>query len=797
MTQTINSSTIEGNSALDLLLSLEKLGVIRAIDAQFARFIHQQCLFANHDTSVDFRQQADHIALLAGLVSYEFGRGHICLRLNELDIPQTLSWSFLTRQHPELASRFANLFSQLQSVDWLTLVEKYSSQSDAVVGLAQVNQASLQPLPPPLPLVLEQDRLYLTRYWHYESQVADGFMVRAKTLSVAPDAFSAMKQALDQLFARDYRYLWDGLQSGEHTTSIERQRLVCEMLDVVQTDGLDWSLIDSVLTQATQVDQLNQLDRLVPLSACLNWQKVAAAVALTRQFSVISGGPGTGKTTTVAKLLAALITQAQQQSISQEPVSQQSTSQAANSKQAPIIKLVAPTGKAAARLTESIGLAIEQLPVSDEIKAMMPAHSSTIHRLLGARPNTVEYKYNQSNRLHLDILVVDEASMVDLPMMFRLLQALPSHARLILLGDKDQLASVEAGAILGDICQFTSFGYQAEFGHLLVDLTGYQSLVDPQSAIKANAISDSLCMLQKSYRFHARSGVGQLAKAINAGSAKQVEKVWQQGFEDIQLHVIKAHSSSSQSSTDSSPESLDLAQAQNALCQMMTEAYSPYCQQLNQAVNSGGGSVIQGDLFASVEAPTKAMMEQKAQAVLKAFSQARLLCAVREGEFGVERMNQLVEDSLARIKLINPVENEHWYVGRPVMISQNDSALGLHNGDIGVCLLDESETTPRLRVFFEMPDGRIKGVLPSRVPKHELAFAMTIHKSQGSEFTHTVMLLPNKMNQILTRELIYTGVTRAKSRLDLFANPAILAQGVSIKTLRSSGLSDKLIKNKI
>lgn len=775
MTQTINSSTIEGNSALDLLLSLEKLGVIRAIDAQFARFIHQQCLLANHDASLDSRQQADHIALLAGLVSYEFGRGHICLRLNELDIQQTLSLSFLTRQHPELASCFADLFSQLQGIDWLALVENYAAQSDALVGLAQINQASLQQLPPPLPLVLEQDRLYLTRYWHYESQVADGFMARAKTLTAEPDAFAVMKQALNELFARDYRYLWDGLQSGEHASSIERQRLVCEMLDVVQTDGLDWNRIDVVLTQAKQVEQLNELDTLVPLSVCLNWQKVAAAVALTRQFSVISGGPGTGKTTTVAKLLAALITQSQQKS----------------ALQAPIIKLVAPTGKAAARLTESIGLAIEQLPVSDEIKAIMPAHSSTIHRLLGARPNTVEYKYNQSNRLHLDILVVDEASMVDLPMMFRLLQALPSHARLILLGDKDQLASVEAGAILGDICQFTSSDYQAEFAHLLADLTGYQTLADAE-APKSNAIADSLCMLQKSYRFHARSGVGQLAKAINAGSAKQVEKVWQQGFEDIQLHVIKAHSSSSQFSTDSSPESLDLAQAQSALCQMMTEAYSPYCQQLNQAVNSGDSSVIQGDLFASVEAPSKAMMEQKAQAVLKAFSQARLLCAVREGEFGVERMNQLVEGSLARNKLINPVENEHWYVGRPVMISQNDSALGLHNGDIGICLLDESETTPRLRVFFEMPDGRIKGVLPSRVPKNELAFAMTIHKSQGSEFTHTVMLLPNKMNQILTRELIYTGVTRAKSRLDLFANPAILAQGVSIKTLRSSGLSDKL-----
>ncbi|TVO40179.1 exodeoxyribonuclease V subunit alpha [Vibrio algivorus] len=784
----MQSSTVVDNSALDLLLSLEKLNAIRAIDAQFARFIHQQCLLSHHDASLELRQQADHIALLSGLVSYEFGRGHICLRLNELNIHEILSLPFWTRQYPELISRFADVLSQLQSINWLTLVEKYTAQSDALIGLAQINQASLQPLPLPLPLVLEQDRLYLTRYWHYESRVAYGFMARAKTLSIEPNAFAAMKQSLDELFSRDYHYLWDGLQSGEHVSLIERQRLVCEMLDVVQTDGLDWNRIDAVVTQAQQVEQLNELDRLVPLSVCLNWQKVAAAVALTRQFSVISGGPGTGKTTTVAKLLAALITQSQQRL-----VSQQSSSQASSTKQAPIIKLVAPTGKAAARLTESIGLAIEQLPVSDEIKAMMPAHSSTIHRLLGARPNTVEYKYNQSNRLHLDILVVDEASMVDLPMMFRLLQALPSHARLILLGDKDQLASVEAGAILGDICQFTSLGYQAEFSHILADLTGYQALVDAD-APKSNEIADSLCMLQKSYRFHARSGIGQLAKAINAGSAKQVEKVWQQGFEDIHLHVIKTPLSSSHSLTDDSLESLDLVQAQSSLCQMMTDSYLPYCQQLNQSVNSDSCSVIQGDLFAPFDMPTKAMMEQKAQAVLKAFSQARLLCAVREGEFGVESMNQLVEGSLARNKLINPVENELWYVGRPVMISQNDSALGLHNGDIGICLLDESDETPRLRVFFEVPDGRIKGVLPSRVPKHELAFAMTIHKSQGSEFAHTVMLLPNKMNQILTRELIYTGVTRAKSRLDLFANPAILAQGVSVKTLRSSGLSDKLIK---
>lgn len=773
MTHTINSSIVEPNSALDLLLSLEKLGAIRAIDVQFARFIHQQCLLGHHDEILPSRLQADHIALLAGLVSYEFGRGHICLRLRDINVSETLSFTFWARQYPELKARFADLLFQYNEMDWLELVEQYVGLDSSVIGVACKESTDLQARP----MMLEHDRLYLTRYWHYEAEVAKGFMARAKTLCVESDAFSAMKQSLEDLFARDYTYLWDALQSGVHNSPTERQRLVCEMLDVVKTDELDWNRIDSVIVQANQVTQLEALDTLVPLSVCLNWQKVAAAVALTRQFSVISGGPGTGKTTTVAKLLAALIVQSQQ------------LTGAHHSVQAPIIKLVAPTGKAAARLTESIGLAIEQLPVSNQIKAMMPSQSSTIHRLLGARPNTVEYKYNQSNRLHLDILVVDEASMVDLPMMFRLLQALPSHARLILLGDKDQLASVEAGAILGDICQFTARGYQAEFGQLLSGLTGYQSLVEPQSAIKANTISDSLCMLQKSYRFHARSGVGQLAKAINAGLPNHVEQVWRQGFDDIHLHRMNPHSS-----TDMSPESLNVEQAQMALCDMMLDAYLPYCQQLHQFRNSEP-SMVQGDLFSAFDTPTKQTMENQAFATLKAFSQARLLCAVREGEFGVERMNALVEQKLARQQQIMPIEGELWYVGRPVMISHNDSALGLHNGDIGICLLDESESVPRLRVYFEMSDGRIKGVLPSRVPKHELAFAMTIHKSQGSEFAHTVMVLPNKMNQILTRELIYTGVTRAKSRLDLFANPAVLAQGVQIKTLRSSGLSDKLMQD--
>ncbi|WP_105903261.1 exodeoxyribonuclease V subunit alpha [Vibrio gangliei] len=735
------------SQTLACLQQLEKLGVIRAIDVQFAWFIHQQ---------VSSHYSGD-MALLACLLSSELGRGHICLNLEQLEVEHALSLGFLLRQHAEKLSPFSALLDAWAQKNWLETAQQYAKQDDSIVAHQALDHNS--PLAP-LPMTLEGNRLYLTRYWYYEQQVAKGLAERAKTLPMTSTSIQAAKATLDNLFARDYTYLWQALQTGQYHHLAQRQCLVCEMLDVEETDQLDWPRIDQALMSAETVADLAQLDELVPMSVCLNWQKVAASVALTRQFAVISGGPGTGKTTTVAKLLAAFIVQAQQEAVGQA---------------APVIKLVAPTGKAAARLTESIGLAIAQLPVSDEVKALMPAQSSTIHRLLGARPNTVEYKHHRGNPLHLDILVVDEASMVDLPMMFRLLQALPKQARLILLGDKDQLASVEAGAILGDLCQFSSIGYQPEFHQLLTKMTGFQTLPKVASKSQGLRVADSLCMLQKSYRFHARSGVGQLAKAINSGKSQEVEQVWQQGFADIQLHSI--------------PSRLEMGHGANiqdthtAIARMMEQAYQPYCALLPSHTKS------QTTQLASM---TVVEMEQKARTILHAFSRARLLCAVREGEFGVERMNQLIEKTLSANHSIDPQENVNWYIGRPVMVTQNDSAQGLHNGDIGICLQDQSDDDGHYRVYFEMPDGRIKGVLPSRVPQHELAFAMTIHKSQGSEFSHTVMVLPNQMNQILTRELIYTGVTRAKDKLDLFANPSILAQGVGIKTLRSSGLSEKL-----
>lgn len=659
-------------------------GVLRPLDLQFAKFLGQQ--EKNSDKNL--------IMLLAAMTSHELGKGHVCI-----DIEQVEQGDLFTLPAKYRDALLALVPEKNQWIRELLAASTISNGTEAT------------------PLAFDGTRLYLQRYWSFEQRVANRITKAAQSVAVNPQ----LSNTLNELFARQYHFLFSGLKKLENNNQVSRQQLVCDMLDVVGSSSseLDWQAIDAVLLAATKSSELEPLDNLIPTKHCVNWQKVAAAVALTRRFSVISGGPGTGKTTTVTKLLASLVTQAQQDNKSIA------------------IKLVAPTGKAAARLTESIGQAVQSIGLAPEVKEAIPTDASTLHRLLGYIPNQVDFRHNKSNPLHLDVLVVDEASMVDLPMMARLLDAVPEHARVILLGDKDQLASVEAGAVLGDICQFTKMGYSQNQAQQLSQLTGYALPVQSHN----NAVADSLCMLQKSYRFDARSGIGQLAKAINEGSKFKVEAVWAKGFSDIRFHDL---------SNDS----------YNAMITMMVNGYRSYL-----------GHIHAGD---------------KPEVALKAFSQIQLLCAMREGDFGVVGLNQRIEKGLRKSDLI-PHGDEVWYSGRPVMVTQNDYGVGLYNGDIGIAMPDPVDQ--RLRVYFDMPDGSIRGVLPSQLPEHETVYAMTIHKSQGSEFEHTVLALPAEFSPILTRELIYTGVTRAKKKLDLFATEKVVARGVMIKTQRNSGLA--------
>ncbi|QLG87174.1 exodeoxyribonuclease V subunit alpha [Chitinibacter bivalviorum] len=466
----------------------------------------------------------------------------------------------------------------------------------------------------------------------------------------------------------------------------------------------------------------------------VDWQRVAAAAALHKKLMVISGGPGTGKTTTVVKLLALL-----------------------QSGETPLhIMLAAPTGKAAMRMQEAIRQAKTKLPAA--LAARIPDQASTIHRLLGSRPNTVQFRHHAANPLVLDVLVVDEASMIDLALMSKLLAALPAHARLVLLGDKDQLASVEAGAVMGDLCD--GVGLSPTFAAQLSEVCG--QTVQPE--FSPTIMGDHVITLQKSYRF---SGViGQLAKAINFEQSKKVFELLQAA-----LYSATVKSDTPLCWRDSNP-----AQAGQGLLAPIWSAYAPY--------------------FAAVAAYQAAVSDAEGQAdaaaVFAAFEQFRVLSPLKRGLASVEQVNLLLEQALQKRGLRQPEQT--WYAGRAVLVPQNMYELELYNGDIGLTLPDASG---KLWVHFLQADGATRAVATSRLVGVESAFAMTVHKSQGSEFAHVLLLLPSSeagAGQLLSRELVYTAITRAKSQVTLWGEAATIRQAVAKKVERQSGLAERLLK---
>ncbi|SNC58300.1 exodeoxyribonuclease V subunit alpha [Sodalis endosymbiont of Henestaris halophilus] len=457
----------------------------------------------------------------------------------------------------------------------------------------------------------------------------------------------------------------------------------------------------------------------------INWQKIAAAVAITRPVALISGGPGTGKTTTVAKMMAAFL-------------------QLNNNKRLRMI-MAAPTGKAASRLSESLGLALKRLGLNEQQKQLLPLEAITLHHLLGAQPNSQKMIYHQDNQLQVDILIIDEASMIDLTMMANLIAALPPQARVIFLGDRFQLSSVEAGAVLSDICQFAESGYSSERRAELSRLTGF-TLSEDDTGCCGYGVADSLCLLRNNYRFDESSGINRLANIIHTGDYKGAIKLLKAGIErDINYKQLRD------------------AEEYLRMLNDCIDGYKDYLQQVHKH-----------------DAPDK---------ILESFNRFRLLCALREGPFGIAGLNERIKWALSNSGLIALDNTAHWYAGRPVMILRNAPELDLYNGDIGIFLWDSQQT---LRVHFSLPVGGVKTISLRRLPEHETAFAMTVHKSQGSEFHHTALVLPNKILPVLTRELFYTAVTRARSRLSIYATEKVLQHIIKTKTLRSSGLIERL-----
>jgi len=465
------------------------------------------------------------------------------------------------------------------------------------------------------------------------------------------------------------------------------------------------------------------LDRLFPAAAdAADRQRVAAAVAALKRFTVISGGPGTGKTTTVVRILALLLEQAA------SPLR---------------IALAAPTGKAAARMQEAIRASRETLPVDPRVRDAIPVEATTIHRLLGVRPGSVTFRRDRDDPLPVDVLVVDEASMVDLALMAKLVRAVPRAARLILLGDKEQLASVEAGAVLGDICG-DSPGFSPGFGRRVIEATG-QDLADLTGAAPHDGgapIRDAVVQLTRSYRFGRDSGIGRLARRVNQGDG---------------------------------PGALDLLTGGACADIAWRSLESPR------------------DLpprLAEVAAPLGAYLAARTpEAALAALDQFRVLSAHRAGPYGVDALNEHIAACLEARGALH--SRNPWYHGRPVLITANDYNLQLFNGDLGIALRDAA-ADGKLRVFFRAADGRPRGLPPARLPEHETAFATTVHKSQGSEADEIVLILPGQASPVMTRELVYTAVTRARTRVELWGTRAVFEAALGRRLARSSGLRDAL-----
>lgn len=665
--------------------------------------------------------------LLCALLSQQLSSQHSCLVLAHI-VP--LNPMAEQNSHCKISLSLEALTETLQSFD--------------AVGQAGSNK----------PLILDNGRLYLQRYHQFETSVAASLIRLSTSVS---------------------EHLTEDTSHQEQTQTAKLRSLLDQLFPANVSDP--HSLTRNVLTNSEGTQN----------AAPIDWQKVATATALGKKLAVITGGPGTGKTTTVTKLLLLLQMESQQE-----------------------IRLVAPTGKAAARLSESIKASKARLAkelsahadVIDEARnrnnqdfltalGRIPEEASTLHRLLGVIPNSPHFRHHQGNPLRLDLLIVDEASMVDLPMMYKLLSALPEHASLILLGDQDQLASVEAGAVLADICAGLKMSvdpnnlaqnniasnspalwqmrYSKEQAERLSALTGFELTPYISDAPK---LGDSLCMLMHSHRFKGDAGIGLLASAVNRADLQGILQVWQQGPAELNWLEHSMVVSQTQAKVSEPVNNAGL----NLLLEQACQQYGAYLSALNSlASNSDVGT-----------RPSTAD-------IIDSFNQYRILCAMRSGDYGVEGINQYVTQALANAKLIKPLQE--FYLGRPIIIQSNDYNLGLFNGDIGLILQDEDKPE-RLMAHFIKADGSLLKVLPARLPSHETCYAMTVHKSQGSEFSRVALVLPPNPSlaqwQLLTKELVYTAITRAKVHFTCLGTQHVFERASSQATQRASGLADRL-----
>ncbi|WP_341580939.1 exodeoxyribonuclease V subunit alpha [Marinobacter metalliresistant] len=701
-----------------LLQQWQQAEWLRPLDVGFARLI---CELSEEQGE----RPNPLVLLLAALTSHQVGRGHVCIDLANLlaDTGNTLSLPPEEPVRDTLTESEAAGLSQLKPGDLLTRITLADCQA-ALNGSLAVSDGSLT-----TPLVVNETRLYLRRFWRYEQRIAEGIQQRLALPSPLAEPDSAPAQTLSKT-----------------------------------------------------------LDQLFQSPEPVDYQKLACALAARNRFSVITGGPGTGKTTTVVNLLAAL-----------QAVAGESPERAGRKYR---IRLAAPTGKAAARLNESIGGAVSRLPL-DQLPGNIqlediPTRVTTLHRLLGSRPDTRRFRHNRDNPLLVDILVIDEASMVDVDLMASVFDALPANAQLILLGDKDQLASVDAGAVLGELCQRAlKAHYTPETARWLTAITGNQvpeTLIDPGG----QPLDQAVAMLRKSYRFQQDSGIRALSDAVNTNALDSavLHQIREAEFEDVVwLNGDKARPDPEQTQAlicrhaiTGTPEAFRNAGQGRVLNNKELPPPVGYCHYLKRMQDHG-----------LTETSPREDWDALAVRVLDAFNDFQILCALRKGPWGVEGLNDRVARHLLAEKLIPRAEG--WYAGRPVLVTGNDYNLGLMNGDIGITFnvpwdrTESGEPKDTLRVAFPSGDstGAIRWISPSRLQQQETVYAMTVHKSQGSEFNHTCLVLPDRLSPVLTRELIYTGITRAKNWFSLITGDSqVLKDSVGQQVIRASGLARRL-----